>query len=477
MTSITELMQGLRKRVQDECTIKPLDALPIFIPGTANLDRDNERKAGDLRDSDHLRYLNFNHAKVLNFNPSNITSHRTGFIGRLVVALKRRVMIWLNDLLKDHQQQEVDYRAHLVRYLNQVSAHSDARDAALFWELIHKIDTDVTNAVRRIESIHTEGEALRLQSEERLRELIYAELSTIREQRSNHQSRLETVERVTQGLERILATSAAAATGTVTAVESTSSPRRSKTSKKNAPETLPSDPSYLLLENRFRGSEEEIQTRVTRYASELEKSGPVFEIGSGRGELLEVLEARGVACSGIDMNQAMVERCKLKKLPVVFGDGIAYLEKSDDASIGSVIAIQVVEHLTQPQLELLIKLCSKKVKPGGKIIFETINPRSVVALSSNYFRDPTHVWPLHPDTLSYQMQLGGLEVERVDYLSPFPAESALALLPIDEFLSPKWQGAYRHLNQQLMRLNDLLYGFQDYCVIATVGACSTKDSN
>lgn len=479
--TITQLMADLRERVKRECKLPPMEGLVPFSPGVADIDSAAERKAGELRDSEHLRFLNLHHARVLGLNAGTIQSHRAGLVGRFVVAIKRRLMVWLADLLKEHQQQEIEYRAHLVRYLNQVASYGDARDSTLFWELIHKIDTDVTNAVRRIEAIYTEGEANRHTLESTIRDLVYREIGTLREQGDLHAVRIGTVERVVEGLERI-----------ITSISNVGNfrgdspaPSKSKASARSdgrrdagsdsymgAPAVRFDDYTYLLLENRFRGSEELIRSRVSRYVDRFTEHSVdrILEIGCGRGELLEGLREKGINAQGIDLDAAMVKRCQEKGLNVLQGDGIAYLEGQPDGALGGVIAIQVVEHLRLKDLQHLIALCARKVRAGGVVIFETINPQSVVALSSNYFRDPTHVWPLHSDTLSYLMQLGGLENMTVSPLSPFPKEATLQLIENEEFFSPRWQRVVHLLNSQLTRLNDLLYGFQDYCIVATVPA-------
>jgi O-antigen chain-terminating methyltransferase len=162
----------------------------------------------------------------------------------------------------------------------------------------------------------------------------------------------------------------------------------------------------------------------------------------------------------------MVEASTLAGFDARLGDGIAHLRSLNDRSLGGVIAIQVVEHLTKSQLEELMRLCASKVEKGGKIVFETINPRSVLALSSNYFRDPTHIWPLHPDTLAYIMSLSGLEIEEVKLLSPVSTSALLKDIPVEEYMTPRWAHAISLINHNFKQLNELLYGYQDYCVIA-----------
>ena len=127
-----------------------------------------------------------------------------------------------------------------------------------------------------------------------------------------------------------------------------------------------------------------------------------------------------------------------------------------------------LQHLSRAQLDELYRLCAKKVGRGGKIVLETINPQSMLALSSNYFRDPTHVWPLHPDTLSYGLTLAGLKVIEVRKLSPVPAGAMLQLVPVEDYMTPRWAHTIGLLNKNFTQLNEMLYGFQDYCVIAEV---------
>ena len=145
-------------------------------------------------------------------------------------------------------------------------------------------------------------------------------------------------------------------------------------------------------------------------------------------------------------------------------DAIAYLKTQEDDSLGGIIAVQVVEHLERVYLEELAELAGRKVVAGGKIIFETINPQSLLALSSNYFRDPTHVWPLHPDTLRYQMELKGLKVNDVRYLSP--VSGVLKSVPVDEQMPPRWKTTIDLFNNNIEQLNGLLYGHMDYAIIA-----------
>ncbi len=182
--------------------------------------------------------------------------------------------------------------------------------------------------------------------------------------------------------------------------------------------------------------------------------------------MVSVFRKRGVAAYGVDLDRAMVEEANGAGNDVRLGDGIGHLAALEDGALGGVIATQVVEHLTRDQLRQLFALAARKVASGGTVIFETINPCSLVALSSNYFRDLTHVWPLHPDTLAYEIELAGLRVREVRYLSPIPPEAQLQEVALSTEMPPVIQHGFEQVNGAIRQINRVLYGYQDYCVIA-----------
>ena len=56
-----------------------------------------------------------------------------------------------------------------------------------------------------------------------------------------------------------------------------------------------------------------------------------------------------------------------------------------------------------------------KLRPGGRIVLETINPACWFAFFESYIRDLTHVRPVHPDTLKYLMQASGFQQVEIRY--------------------------------------------------------------
>ena len=460
---IPAIMEDVRRRVLADVEAHKDRRAPFRPYGTS--DTQASRTAGEMVHSEELRFLNMHHAYPLtSLNLDSVRSHRPGIVGRVLVKVKRKFLslIWEN-LLKEYLFAEKEFHSNLVRFLNDFSRYADARDASNFWDLIRKIDYDVTKALERIERIGDEASASMHAMEQRLRTgmdssatSLNTRTTLLQAQVEAHQAQLDSLGSSVSGLEGILSRISSrvkAACGPADPVQKE--------------EIQVPDCRYLLLENRYRGSEGEIRRRLDIYPplfNGVQKN--VLEIGPGRGELQVLFAENSVPSYGVDLDGGMVEEAQARSLKVTLGDGVVHMRGLEDGFLGGVIAIQVVEHLPLPVLTELLDLCFHKVTPGGRIVFETIDPRSLLALSSNYFRDPTHVFPLHPDTLAFAMTTAGLKVEEVRPLSGVPIEAQLKEIPVEEYMTPRWVMTVERLNRNIRQLNSLLYGNQDYCVIA-----------
>jgi SAM-dependent methyltransferase len=76
------------------------------------------------------------------------------------------------------------------------------------------------------------------------------------------------------------------------------------------------------------------------------------------------------------------------------------------ASLGTIFAAQVVEHLSHEQLQRLLSLAHERLKPGGLLVLETINPHNPQALK-HFWIDPTHQHPLFPEIVLAWCRLAG----------------------------------------------------------------------
>ncbi|HEY3172395.1 MAG TPA: class I SAM-dependent methyltransferase [Thermoanaerobaculia bacterium] len=216
---------------------------------------------------------------------------------------------------------------------------------------------------------------------------------------------------------------------------------------------IPSLPEsvYALFEERFRGSSTEIaqkQRFYLRYVRDL--PGPVFDAGCGRGEFLRLLREEGIAARGVESSSHSAEACRAEGLDVTQGDAIEALAETPSATLGAVVAFQVVEHWPAAATFRFLAEARRAIAPGGVVIVETVNTDSLAAMNAFYL-DPTHVRPVPPEALHFLCDAVGFRELTVEFLSPLPAEERL-----DE------------RSENDVRLNAILFGPQDYAVIGRV---------
>jgi SAM-dependent methyltransferase len=218
---------------------------------------------------------------------------------------------------------------------------------------------------------------------------------------------------------------------------------------------------YVAFEDRFRGSSEEIRGKLSDYVPYFRGAAPVVDLGCGRGEFLDLLRDAGIDGVGVDGNAEMVFRCRERGLSAEVGDAVDFVSRRGPASFGGIFAAQFVEHLPPRVLGGFLESCHRALRPGGRLVLETVNPRSLVALVEAFFRDLTHEKPLHPETLDFALRAAGFREVELRYSSPVPERARL--LPVTEAEVGRGASA---LNQNFDKVNAFLFGDQDYAAIA-----------
>jgi O-antigen chain-terminating methyltransferase len=222
-----------------------------------------------------------------------------------------------------------------------------------------------------------------------------------------------------------------------------------------------------LLE-AFRGDEAEIRHRLDRHLPALRDSAPVLDLGCGRGELLLLLREAGVAARGVDSDPALVQAARRRGLVVSEGDALAALRGLPEGSVGAVTAIHLLEHLAADALLQLLGEVRRVLRPGGILLAECPNPHTLRVGGSEFWIDPTHRRPLPPETLRLLATASGLEVERVEFLHPFPAEQRLAEpAPAGAgAAAPEVAALSDRIDRLAGRLDELLSGPRDFVLVA-----------
>ncbi len=214
------------------------------------------------------------------------------------------------------------------------------------------------------------------------------------------------------------------------------------------------DSFYAAFEDVFRGSREDIIERLAPYVDRLVLAGagqtdkPILDIGCGRGEWLELLRRQGLAAYGIDINTIMVERGLALGLDARQADLLTHLRSQDDASHSAVTAFHVAEHLPFETLIDVLDEALRILLPGGMLILETPNPETMRVGATTFYNDPTHRNPLMPEVLRFVVEHRGFSDVEVLKLHPFV------------------QGLLRSNSEDARLLNRVLFGPQDFAIIA-----------
>ena len=136
------------------------------------------------------------------------------------------------------------------------------------------------------------------------------------------------------------------------------------------------------------------------------------------------------------------------------------MSELDEASLGGLVMIQVIEHLSPQHVIDVVGLAAEKVRPGGRVVIETVNPMSLYTYAHAFWVDPDHVRPVHPNYLGFLFAEAGFATIEIVDRSPVPADESLEPMPGDDELS-------KRLNANFDRINRLLFGPQDYAIVAT----------
>ena len=220
---------------------------------------------------------------------------------------------------------------------------------------------------------------------------------------------------------------------------------------------------YFAFESRMRGPRSLILERQQQYVDTFREAAPVLDVGCGRGEFLALLREAGVEARGVDLDADMVAFCRSEGFDVEQADAIDYLGRLDERSLGGIFAAQVVEHLEPGPLTAFLDLAASRLRPGGVLLLETINPLSLFALR-NYFADLTHAQPLIPETLSLLVKQAGFGEVEIRFLNELGEQQLLE--PVDLPQDPRFDDARRALEANRVRLNEVLFGPQDYALVA-----------
>jgi SAM-dependent methyltransferase len=393
--------------------------------------------------------------------PVRYSSHRK-IIGRFLVAMRRFLRPFIYGVFAPYIERQREFNLELVRALNKLVSDlteqlNRLKDQTTMEAYLSRLSRGMIDRMDLIYS-RLDGSIITLENiiEEMKGQL--AALSRFEEEAGRDISDLKMGElSLTKKMERVLAElKEALALG--------GKERKKKLSKVVKEKEGLSDHYYYTFETRHRGAEEEIKNRQRVYLKYFHLGDRVIDLGCGRGEFLLLLKEEGIEGYGIDLNEEMLLSSREKGLKVVKAEAVSHLESIPPGKITGIFASQLIEHLPPDIGKRLVELAFEKLPSGGRLILETINPGSLFALS-RFFTDFSHIRPIHPEALRFIYQAAGFSRVEVIFLSPVAEEEKLEPLTPPPSLGEPIISQFARLNNNIRRLNDILYGPQDYAVI------------
>ncbi len=188
---------------------------------------------------------------------------------------------------------------------------------------------------------------------------------------------------------------------------------------------------YRRLEDSLRGSEAQVRDSLQPYLAYAKSHQPVLDIGCGRGEFLGMCREAKIDGRGFDTNERSIADLKQRGFNVTIAGVPECFDGIGDASIGSVLATHVVEHLPVDVLFAFYQQSARILRKDGLLMIETPNAESLLVTGSDFWRDPTHLAPRHPAALVLLGREHGFDVEELRAVHPFPEAARLAVSPND----------------------------------------------
>jgi O-antigen chain-terminating methyltransferase len=401
-------------------------------------------------DDGGLAELSLRHANLQDLwdaKVCGVTTHRGGPLGRLVVTMKRLLHKVTGPYLSIALARQVSFNDEMVKLMNVlVPGHADLRARMRAAERRLDQDEDLIRFLTQDQSQRLGEQGVRLGDLERTSE---ARLSSLERQSGRGTAQ---VEQLLARLQEMVEKQAAAGLAPPTALAEMAELRAQSRAG-----------AYLAFEDLHRGSREEIKSRQAVYLplfrDGLDAEHPLLDLGCGRGEFLELCRDNGLPARGLDINPAMVATCRELGLDATQGDAVSHLRSLPEESLGGILLSQVIEHLTLDQLSELVTLAASRLRSGGALIAETINPQSLSTFAGAFYLDMTHIKPIHPEAARFLWRWAGLGQVDLVFLSPVPAAASLETAP------GGGDGLAGAFNRNMDRLNRLLYGPLDYAVV------------
>jgi SAM-dependent methyltransferase len=152
-------------------------------------------------------------------------------------------------------------------------------------------------------------------------------------------------------------------------------------------------------------------------ADVLAGAAPVLVLTCGRGEMLELLKARGAEASGVERAPELVAACRAQGLSADVADPLDRLAGAADG-VGAVFADGLLRRLPARRRADLVLLAGRRLRPGGLLVLRDLDPGSLRALSVEIPADPLAVGAAPPAYAAFLCEQAGFAEVRLEHAEP-----------------------------------------------------------
>jgi len=152
--------------------------------------------------------------------------------------------------------------------------------------------------------------------------------------------------------------------------------------------------------------EERFHSFYLPYLADYER---ILDLGSGMGGFVQLLCQAGKDACGVDSDPGCVAESRALGVPIIEADVVNYLRTVEEASFDAIFSAHLVEHLPYEVVLDLIRLSQRALRPGGRLLLVTPNPRGLISHLEFYHQHFGHVAFYQPELLAFFMHYCGFD--------------------------------------------------------------------
>jgi len=158
--------------------------------------------------------------------------------------------------------------------------------------------------------------------------------------------------------------------------------------------------------------------------------GSVLDLGCGDGVLLGLLKDAGEKGEGVEKDSGKVKAGRARGLDIRQGDVLGFIKRAGAGRYGAVVASHILEHLPPARVPEAFSGCARALKPGGRLLVLTPNPRNIGVMTQTFWGDLEHVRPYALSLLVRLAEQAGLRIVRAGD-DPYTRQRGLVHRPLN----------------------------------------------